>query len=308
MIIVAAVILNWRWIHDWYRGVSYQPADNEILVIRDKLQLTGRGEFLFNAARPALNEAAEFNRNCRKDEGEVAVLGCYVAGNIYVYDIDAAELDGIRELTVAHELLHAVWERMSDDEKVALVEPLTRTFEKNQAFLGEEIDTYDVSEKQEELYVRVGTEVKDLPEALEKHYAEIFKERDAIVDFYDGYIIVFRQIKAEMENLADEMEVLKAEIGVKTKEYEGMLGQLEAGIASFNSCAEVVGCFASEGEFYARRNELLAREGVLMGLNDEINNLIDEYNDRVNRYNADVTESRKLQNMINSKTKDIEIK
>jgi hypothetical protein len=301
-VVAVAVVLNREWIYDWYRGVSYQPS-NEMATIRDKLQLTGRGEFLFNAAQPELNAAEEFNANCRQDEDEVAVLGCYNNGDIFVYNIDAAELNGIRELTTAHELLHVVWARMSEDEKVALVEPLTRTFDANQDFLAEEINQYDISEKQEELYVRAGTEVKNLPEALEKHFAEIFKDQDMIVDFYDSYIVIFRKIKAEMGNLVSEMEELKEAISVKTAEYEEVYSQLEADIVSFNNCAEVAGCFSSEAEFYASRNQLIARQNELNLMNDEINNMVDVYNAKVDVYNADVTESRKLQDMINSNSK-----
>lgn len=307
MVIVAViVVLNRAWIYDWVRGVSYRP-NGEMAAIRDELQLTGAGEFLFNAAQPELNAAEEFNENCRNDESEIAVLGCYTAGNIYVYNIDAAELKGIRELTAAHELLHAKWARMSDDEKVALVEPLTRTFDANQ-FLADEINSYDVSEKQEELYVRAGTEVKDLPAALEKHYAEIFGNQDAVVDFYNSYITVFREIKAQMEELTNEMETLRAEIDGKTANYEAELAALEVDIANFNSCAETAGCFNSEWEFYVKRNILVARENNSNALNNEINNLIDIYNVKVNEYNANAMESRKLQNMINSKAEDIEIK
>lgn len=307
MVIVAViVVLNRAWIYDWVRGVSYRPS-GEMAAIRDELQLTGAGEFLFNAVQPELNAAEEFNENCRNDESEIAVLGCYTAGNIYIYNIDAAELKGIRELTAAHELLHAKWARMSDDEKVALVEPLTRTFDANQ-FLADEINSYDVSEKQEELYVRAGTEVKDLPAALEKHYAEIFGNQDAVVDFYNSYITVFREIKAQMEELTNEMEALRAEIDGKTANYEAELAALEVDIANFNSCAETAGCFNSEWEFYVKRNILVARENNLNALNNEINNLIDIYNVKVNEYNANAMESRKLQNMINSKAEDIEIK
>ena len=306
VIVVVIVVLNRAWIYDWVRGVSYRPS-GEMAAIRDELQLTEAGEFLFNAAQPELNAAEEFNENCRNDESEIAVLGCYTAGNIYVYNIDAAELKGIRELTAAHELLHAKWARMSDDEKVALVEPLTRTFDANQ-FLADEINSYDVSEKQEELYVRVGTEVKDLPAALEKHYAEIFGNQDAVVDFYNSYITVFREIKAQMEELTNEMETLRAEIDGKMANYEAELAALEVDIANFNSCAETAGCFNSEWEFYAKRNILVARENNLNALNNEINNLIDIYNVKVNEYNANAMESRKLQNMINSKAEDIEIK
>lgn len=306
-VIAVIIFLNRAWFYDWYRGITYRPVA-EMAAIRDKLDLTGRGEFLFNAAQPELNTATEFNGNCRQDESEVAVLGCYTTGNIYIYNITDDKLDGIRELTTAHELLHVVWARMSEDEKAALVEPLTRTFEANQSLLEEEIDQYDISERQEELYVRAGTEIKDLPVVLEKHFAEIFEDQDKIVDFYESYIEVFREIKAQMERLMSEMEVLRDEINAKTAEYEAEVGLLEADIANFNNCAETLGCFASEWEFYVQRNALMAREDALNILNGEINGLVDEYNAKVDEYNADVTESRKLQDMINSNSEIKEIK
>ena len=66
--------------------------------------------------------------------------------------------------------------------------------------------------------------------------------------------------------------------------------------------------FATEAEFYVQRNTLVARENELNLLNDEINNMIDNYNLKVDEYNADALESRKLQNMINSKADIEEIK
>lgn len=305
--IVTVVVLNRVWIYDWFRGVTYRPVA-EMVEIRDKLELTGRGEFLFGAAQPELNNAAEFNENCWQDESEVAVLGCYTAGNIYVYNILDTKLAGIRELTTAHELLHVVWARMGEVEKQDLTRALTQVFDENQDLLAPELESYDISEKQEELYVRAGTEIRKLPEALEKHFAEIFEDRVKVVDFYESYIAVFREIKAQMEKLAGEMEILKSGIDEKMVEYETGLEALKGDITSFNNCASTAGCFASEREFYRQRNELVGRENSLNVLNDEINSLIDEYNAKVDEYNADVTESRKLQNMINSKAETVEIK
>ncbi|RYC74875.1 hypothetical protein [Candidatus Nanosyncoccus alces] len=307
VVVAATVVLKRDWIYDWYRGVSYQPS-SEMVTIRDELGLTNRGEFLFNAAQPVLNTAADFNLNCRQDESEVAVLGCYTAGNIYIYDVKDAKIAGIRELTTAHELLHANWARMSESEQRELTESLTRVFEANQEMLGEEIDSYDISEKQEELYVRAGTEVKDLPETLEKHFAEIFKDQDKIVDFYESYIVVFQRIKTEMETLEEEIELMKGEIETKIAEYERQLSQLEADIVSFNSCAEVAGCFQNENDFNVRRAALVERQDELNALNDEINELVDAYNEKIDDYNANAMEGRELQSMIDSKAEILKIK
>ena len=307
VVIATIIVLNRAWIYDWFRGVTYRSTA-EMVSIRDKLNLTGRGDFLFNATQPELNKADDFNANCRQDEGEVAVLGCYTAGNIYIYDIADAKLDGIRELTAAHELLHAVWARMSNAGKEDLKPILQQVYQNNLSVLKDDVETYADDERVEEIFVRAGTEIKKLPDVLEKYYAEIFNNQDAVVDFYEKYIAVFREIKMQVEELASEIEVLRDSINVKMAEYENKVSQLEADIARFNSCAETAGCFATEVEFYAQRNALVARENELNLLNDEINNMIDDYNLKVDEYNADALESRKLQNMINSKADIEEIK
>lgn len=298
--VAVAVVLNRQWIYDWWRGLSYQPT-GEMGRIMEDLKLTGRGEFLLKATRPTLSESGEFNAECRDDaDAEVAVLGCYTEGDIYVYNITEKELAGIRELTTAHELLHAVWERMPEEERRALTAALTKTFEMNQELLKSELATYDVNERQEELYVRAGTEVADLPAELEKHYAEIFVDQDLVVGFYNAYIVVFREIEAEMDGLMSEMEGLRAEMDNLTAEYERRVKQFNANVVSFNSCAAVAGCFKSEAEFYSRRAGLLAEQDALGAMYDEIGGIVDRYNALVEQYNADVTRTEKLNQAINS--------
>ena len=297
------VFLNRAWINDWWRGMAYQPSA-EMMRIREELGLTERAKFLFNAVQPELNDREDFNAKCRSElDTEMAVLGCYRDGNVYVFDITDDELAGIRELTTGHELLHAVWARMDDSEKEKLGPVLNQVFEANRDLLEEELSEYGSNEKQEELYVRVGTEIKNLPAELEQHYAGIFENQDKIVDFYESYIGVFREIKTEMEGLMAEIEQLKVEIETKTSEYESRLGQLNAKITSFNSCAEVSGCFKSEGEFNARRRTLVVEQEALMSMYNELNSLVSEYNGLVEKYNADVMHAQKLNSIVNSSDK-----
>ena len=54
------VALNRQWVYDFIRAKSYQPS-SEMTKIRTSLDLTGRGEFLFNASQPELNTREEFN-------------------------------------------------------------------------------------------------------------------------------------------------------------------------------------------------------------------------------------------------------
>lgn len=303
VVLVTLIVFNRDWIKDFWRGLSYKPS-TEMAQIRDKLDLTSQGEFLFNASQPVLNESEDFNEICRfeKDE-ENAVLGCYREENIYVYNIEDSELDGIRELTAAHELLHAVWARMGESERMNYADSLSEVLKQNKEILEDELGTYDSNEQKEELYVRAGTEIKKLPNDLEKHFATIFKNQDKVVDYYNKYISVFNNLKAEMEGLMAEMNRLQGVIDEKTVFYEQRANQLNAEIVEFNNCAEMAGCFTSQWAFYQRRNALIAEQAETERLYDEINSLIDEYNINVEKYNQDVISNKKLNQKINSAAK-----
>lgn len=303
IVIVALIVVNREWIHDYWRGISYRPSA-EVARIRDELGLTEYGGFLFNASMPVLSDRDEFNEKCRfeRDE-EDAVLGCYLDKDIYIYDITDARLDGVRECTTAHELLHAVWKRMSEDERNSYAELLAEVYEKNKDFLEEELSIYDNNERREELYVRAGTEVKNLPKDLENHFAKVFKDQDKVVGYYDKYITVFRNLQAELDNLKSEMEEIKLQIETKEAEYTRAAEQLNADIAEFNTCADTIGCFTSQWEFNRSRNVLISRQEALDELYGEIDALANEYNARVDKYNEDVVSSNKLNQIMNSASK-----
>ena len=307
-ILAAAVILvlNRDKVYDYYRGLIYKPS-SEMVKIRDSLGLTTEGEFVFNASQPVLSERDEFNANCREDDAETAILGCYAMENIYVYNIEDEQLKGIRELTAAHELLHAVFARMNDNEKDALRGDLQTVLKNNGEILQEDLSIYSTEEQFEELYVRAGTEVKKLPDNLEKHYAKVFKDQDKVVSFYDSYIAVFRRLKAELKALESELDELNSRIDSMTLEYETRARQYSTDVDQFNVCADTAGCFGSQWEFDTRRNVLVNEQVALDAMYDEITNLVNEYNDKVKVYNNDVIETNRLNDKINSNIKPKEM-
>ena len=300
--VVVTLVLNRDKVYDYYRGLTYKPS-SEMVEIRDSLGLTTEGEFVFNASQPVLSERDEFNASCRPNDAETAILGCYVMDNIYVYNIEDEQLKGIKELTAAHELLHAVFERMNDSEKDALKGDLQTVLRENGEILQEDLSIYPVEEQFEELYVRAGTEVKNLPDNLEKHYAKVFKDQDKVVSFYDSYIAVFRRLKAELKALESELDELNSRIDSMTLEYETRARQYSTDVDQFNACADTAGCFGSQWEFNTRRNVLVNEQVALDTMYDEISSLVDEYNNKVEVYNNDVIETNRLNDKINSNTK-----
>ncbi len=302
LVATAAIAINFTVIKDFFTGLAYRPTD-EMSRIRTDLNLTDKGTLIFNATMPELKEKSDFNTLCRGTEIETAILGCYRDDRVYVYDITDEELIGIRELTSAHELLHAVYHRMSSQQKQELTDILVQVYQENQDTLGEEIDLYQDDQKKEEIYVRAGTEIRDLPDELEKHYAEIFKNQDQIADYYKSYITVFKQIEQNLETLLKKAQDLETEITTKTAEYESGATNLNQEIQEFNNCANTPNCFISRWAFNNQRNALLNRQNELENLYNEINQLISEYNTTATEYNENLLHGQALNMAINSAEK-----
>lgn len=297
--LVAFFVLNFGTIRDIFTGMGYHPSDT-MSEIRESLDLTGKGWRIFNATLPDLKEREEFNQICREEESENAILGCYRGDRVYVYDILDDELSGIREVTAAHELLHAVYHRMNKDDKREIREVLLTVYEQNQDILGEEIELYDDFKKEEELYVRIGTEIADLPDELERHYGEIFKDQDKIVEYYKGYIMVFKEIENKLAELLEKINVIDADTAAKTAQYEADVAALNADIAEFNNCAKTANCFTSNWAFNSKRNALTSRAEALSALRDQINELISEHNNLATEYNENLLHGQALNMKINS--------
>lgn len=300
LFVAIAIVANRVLVYNWWRSITYKPSE-KMAQIRSALELTGEGEFIFNSVQPVLSDRTEFNVKCRSHEdSEIAVLGCFTGDSVFVYNIESEELDGIRELTTAHELLHAVWSRTSADEKANLYKYLKTVLENNSGFLKDEMKNYDEGEWQEELYVRAGTEVKDLPDELEKHYAKYFRNQDEVVSFYDKYIKVFRELEARRGKTKAQIDELGDAIQQKSINYEVGVEQLNEEITDFNKCAETMGCFESQWAFNTKRATLINKQNDLKALYSEIDGLVAQYNQLVEQYNEDVTMVRKLNNQINS--------
>ena len=276
---VAFAIINFQALKDTYFAMTFSPS-NEISEIEKSLELTDKGHRIFFASSPVINTADDFNQNCKSAGEDVSTLGCYNGQRIYIYNIDSEELKGIKESTAAHELLHAVWQRLSTADRENLIPTLESVYEKSSEDFKKTLKTYDESAKTEEIYVRSATQIKSLPENLEKHYAEIFEDQDRIVDFYESYIAPFNAIEQETEALHAELDEIMARIEQGRADYDVRSTNFSTAVTEFNDCASVAGCFASNYAFSTRRSELLAEQSSLNDLLNSINADIDLYNSK----------------------------
>lgn len=304
--ILGVYFLGQQWaVQDWWKGLWFRPTEG-VATIRDDLELTKSGQRILMATQPVLEGSEGFNTHCENMKTEVSLLGCYTEGKIYVYEVTMAELVDSNKVTMAHELLHAAWARMSERERAEVTEMLRRVQEENAEWFEEELSAYAEEERLEEVYTRAGTKLRELPEELEEHYGKVFQNRQKIVGYYENYQAPFRRLQDENESLKTQIFKVKDEIEREKADYLAQAEGLDAEVAEFNACANTTGCFRSEGEFQARRGELEARRQALGQTREALNAKIEENNARVEVYQRNQRELGELGEAMNSRVESVQ--
>lgn len=279
----AWIFFNHQFVLDRFAVWQYQPTQ-DIIELAERAQLRGDGEFYFYASRPSLSDRSEFHQQCGNQEEHAVILGCYVAQRIYVFDVEDERLEGVREVTAAHEMLHAAYNRLSQDERERVGNLLEQELETADDALLERLEVYDslaTEDKINELHSIIATEVDDIHPELEEYYAQYFSDRQVVVELFHSYESVFRELRDQQESLVAELNSLVGLINARTATYNTNIATLNAEIVSFNSRAGISGGFASEEEFEDVRSGLLARQQELEAEQVAIDAMRDEYDAKV---------------------------
>jgi hypothetical protein len=305
ILVVLSVLLwlNHQYIVDSINFWRYQPT-SDVATIASKADLSDSGKFMFYASEPSVDEKAAFNQECERKESGTAILGCYVNQRIYLYNVTDTRLDGIEEVTAAHEMLHAVYERMSQSEKNSvdtLVEAEYQKLKTNPDY-AERMAFYDRTEPGErdnELHSIIGTEVASISPALEAHYAKYFQNRSVVVGLYSSYNSAFTSLANQAKTISAKLDSINAQIKSTSDQYNADVKTLNNDITDFNGRA-AGGSFSSQSEFNSERADLLTRANTVSDERDSINTLIDQYNSLRDQYNNIVTQSNALYDSIDS--------
>lgn len=195
-----------RWnIYDHWQLYNYQPP-NAITQLAEQTTMTPYAKRLFYSYHPALEDSASFNRDCRVSERAI-VLGCTVIWRgIYLYNTKDPQLDGIQQVTAAHEMLHVAYSRLSSSERQHINKLVSDEYARikgNNPVLVREIQSYRDTEGEtaidNELHSMLGTEVSQLPPELEQYYSQYFNDRQAIIKYKERYQEVFSSRQAAVE-------------------------------------------------------------------------------------------------------------
>lgn len=254
---------KYQFILDQYSLATFVPKP-EVARIIDRLGLTPEARGILYRTNPQIDAKAAFNIDCQTSQGELE-LGCYVNGRIYILKIENASLAPEMDVVLAHELLHASYDRLSRGDKAAIDANLEATYLKStNADLKQRIADYAVSEpgqRDNELHSILGTEFSQIGTALDAHYAKYFADRNVVVTAQLTYQKVFEDRRRALDSDLAGIRALK-----------GQLSSLNRRMDSLKSSGSI-----------AAYNALVPQQNQLV---DTINTRISVYQQGVDEYNA----------------------
>jgi len=296
-------VSNHQNIYDWARLRSYSaPAAVSQIATDDTM--TAKARRIFYVNRPALTaDKTYFNQQCGNKE-QTIILGCYHGNQrgIYVYAVSDARLAGVEQVTSAHEMLHAAYDRLSREERTR-INGLLEDFYQNDLQDKRIKDTIDLYKKIEpndvvnEMHSVFGTEVANLSPALETYYQQYFTTRSKVAQYAATYQNEFTsreaQIAADDAKLAEMKKQIDSSQTTLDQKYQALVAQkteLDAqrnhNIAAYNAGVEPY------------NNAVASYNAAVVALK----NLIAQYNALVDERNAIAVQETQLGQALNSQT------
>ncbi|MEA9984723.1 MULTISPECIES: hypothetical protein [Subtercola] len=282
---------------------QYTPTAEVAQMAADS-GMNDEGRFYFYASAPTVESAADFSSVCGSSTDDFVLLGCYTGSSIHVFNVTDARLAGVRNVTAAHEMLHAVYARLSDDDRTSLDALLEAQYQqvKDDPDLAARMKSYATSEPGErdnELHSIFGTELASLSPNLEAHYTKYFSDRAKVVADNAAFQAVFTQVQNQEKALAAQLTAAGDAVDSESTAYSAAMSALNADIASFNTKADD-GAFSSQSTFTAARNALTARGDALTARYQAIQADIAHYDDLRKQLEAVDSQASELNRSIDS--------
>lgn len=225
------VFFNVQTVLDWWTLRGYEPSLSIAELSRES-SFSAEGEKLFYVHNPELLTKNEFSGKCSLTE-ETIVLGCYLTREkIYVFDVEDERLEGVEQVTAAHEMLHAAYDRLSREERQRIDSLVLEYYEKtDNERLIKTIESYRARDPlvvPNELHSILATEIRELPSELEEYYSQYFIERLAVVDFAENYEDEFTKLEDKIEAFDTQLKGLSLSISEKENQISLLGSALES--------------------------------------------------------------------------------
>lgn len=282
---LGAVFYIWGpHLYDLYLASQYQPTA-QVASVTDQLSLTDNGRVLLYASKPAIETGTQFNQDCQSVERTAAMLGCYYRQRVYLFDVQNPELNGAIEVTAAHEMLHAAYDRLNIIEKRRVDALVSQAYDgiKNDPDVKKLMAYYAKAEpgaELNELHSIIGTTISSVSPDLAAYYGQYFKNRQHIVDLNAKYTAVFKDVQARSDALSTELEQEGATLKTDLAQYDTDRARLESDISAFNARVSS-GAVTSRSAYESERLALVARVNDLNARRSTINTRVTAYNDKI---------------------------
>jgi hypothetical protein len=304
-LLVAGNVTVWiqrQQIADWWKLRDYQ-APKDVAALTTDTTMTSYAQHLFYVNHPVLESKQSFNAHCADKSEETAVLGCYHGNRqgIYLYAVTDVRLDGVRQVTAAHEMLHQAYDRLSSKDR-EYVSKLLEDFYKN-GLQEEDVRTKIESYKKQgadtinEMHSIFGSEVRDLPTELEEYYKKYFSDRAKIVSYSESYQGEFTRRKELVAQYDSQLASLKSQI-------DGNKTDLNARLKDLQSREKQIDRDVANRDQAAYNSDVQAYNSLVEAYNSELaatRRLIGQYNDIVAKRNDIAVQEQQLQEALDSR-------
>ncbi|HUD03474.1 MAG TPA: hypothetical protein VMR51_01685 [Patescibacteria group bacterium] len=306
LIFVGAILLLWlnRYnIHDFIVLRGYKPPQTVAQLAVDDT-MSSYGKRLFYVNKPQISDKSSFNSECKSTE-QTIVLGCYTGSHIYIYKIVDPTLNGIEQVTAAHEMLHAAYDRLGPSERAhvdALVEAAYKKL--NDPRINALADSYQKQEPgsvPNELHSILGTEVSNVGPDLEVYYSKYFSNRAKIVAYAQNYEQVFENLRSQVEKYDADLALRKSQITQKENDLNAQADQLATQKTNLDN-------LSASGQTRVYNTAVPNYNKAVDNYNVEVANiksLIVEYNNIVQARNGVIIEQQNLAESIDSRVNAI---
>ncbi|MEO6761014.1 MAG: hypothetical protein ABI220_01395 [Candidatus Saccharimonadales bacterium] len=301
VLLLLGLVINQRQaIHDWIKLRGYQPS-TAIATLASEDTMTPAAKHLFYINKPGITNSVAFAENCPKATEKTIILGCYRSGEngIFIYNVADPRLDGVQQVTAAHEMLHAAYERLSSKDR-NYVDGLLKQFYKNDLRDQRLLDTIasyrqtEPNDVLDEMHSVFGTEVSNLPPQLEVYYQRYFGNRSKVAGFAAAYQAEFTSRQKQVEQYDVQLKSLRQQV-------DDSRSSLTSQKAALDDKASQMGADRASGDTDAYNslvgsyNQAVDRYNTLVG---QTKDQISQYNQLVEKRNAVALEEQQLMQAI----------
>lgn len=291
---VPLVIYSQRYVlYDAWRLRDY-TASVAVSNLADQDTMTTPARHIFYVNHPTLvDDVKTFRQDCTVAE-QTIVLGCYQGGEngIFVFNVQDSRLAGVQQVTAAHEMLHAAYERLNAADR-DYVDGLLEDYYQHDLHDQRIMDTINSYKKTEpndlvnEMHSIFGTEIVGLPTPLENYYKRYFTNRTAVTDFSANY-------DNEFTSRESQAKVLEAQLN-------GLSSKIDNEQTSLKTQYDSISAQRTQLENMRNSGQTDAYNAAV----DSFNTQVDDYNSKVGVYQVDVAKYNKILSQYNQIAGDL---